>query len=540
MVWRGVAWAVLFASCAAAAQSGPQAAPSFAELEAAGAVIGRIVLKPLDIFDLDDPREDNRLFRLANRLHIQTRPETIRRQLLFKPGERVSLRRIEETERLLRSNHYLHDVQIVPLEYRDGVVDIEVRTRDTWTLDPGFSVSRAGGTSSQRAYLKDYNLLGSGVSLGISTSSNVDRAGTELEFSDHHFLAPWTALSASVGRLSDGRQWALSLARPFYALDTRWAGGAAASDSDVLNSVFEKGVRTAQYRARQQAFDAYGGWSTGWVDGWTRRFYVGVNRQASEYALEPGAAAPAMLPADRTLAGPYVRYELIEEDFDKVVNRDHIGRLEYFDRGLHLNLQLGRSFSGLGSTEESWLYSASLTKGWRSFGSHTLLVSGAMSARLDEGSRRNQLVSGSARYLVPQGKDALLSLTASGDVYRSPDLPAPLQLGGDTGLRGYPLSYQSGERRVLLTVEQRVYSDWYPFRLVRVGGAAFVDVGRAWHGLGAQTAGERTLSDLGFGLRLQSARSARGSVLHADIAAPLNARDQVKSVQFLLKSYTSF
>jgi hypothetical protein len=48
------------------------------------------------------------------------------------------------------------------------------------------------------------------------------------------------------------------------------------------------------------------------------------------------------------------------------------------------------------------------------------------------------------------------------------------------------------------------------------------------------------LSDAGFGLRVADSRSAFGNVLHIDLAFPLNARDQVKSVQFLLKSHTSF
>jgi len=30
----------------------------------------------------------------------------------------------------------------------------------------------------------------------------------------------------------------------------------------------------------------------------------------------------------------------------------------------------------------------------------------------------------------------------------------------------------------LLTVEQRFYTDWYPFRLARIGAAVFGDVGR--------------------------------------------------------------
>ena len=49
------------------------------ELEAAGARIGKIRVVTQDIFDLEDPKENNWLFRLANRLHIQTRPEVIHR-----------------------------------------------------------------------------------------------------------------------------------------------------------------------------------------------------------------------------------------------------------------------------------------------------------------------------------------------------------------------------------------------------------------------------------------------------------------------------
>ncbi|HEV7476471.1 MAG TPA: hypothetical protein VGO02_01905, partial [Burkholderiales bacterium] len=155
-------------------------APSFAELEAAGAIIGRVLIQPHDIFDLDNPKENNALFRLANRLHVTTRPSVIERDVLFKPGDRVSVRIIDETERLLRTNRYLHEVLIRPVNYRDGVVDIEVITRDTWSLDPGLSASRAGGANSNRLSLREHNLLGTGISAGISYSSNVDRAGTEV------------------------------------------------------------------------------------------------------------------------------------------------------------------------------------------------------------------------------------------------------------------------------------------------------------------------------------------------------------------------
>jgi hypothetical protein len=74
--------------------------PSLAELEAAGAVIGEIRIDNHNIFDLDDPKEDKLLFRFANWAHVRTRPQVIRSQLLFHSGEKISLRLIEESERL--------------------------------------------------------------------------------------------------------------------------------------------------------------------------------------------------------------------------------------------------------------------------------------------------------------------------------------------------------------------------------------------------------------------------------------------------------
>ncbi len=47
------------------------------------------------------PRKTYLLFRWLNALHIQTRPSVINDALLFKSGDALSVRVIEETERLL-------------------------------------------------------------------------------------------------------------------------------------------------------------------------------------------------------------------------------------------------------------------------------------------------------------------------------------------------------------------------------------------------------------------------------------------------------
>ena len=519
------------------------AVPSFAELQDAKAVVGEIRVITQNIFDLDDPKEDNALFRLANKLHIRTQPGVVRRMLLFKSGEPVSVSLIEETERLLRSNNYLYDVSIRPLAYHDGVVDIEVRTRDTWSLNPGLSFGRAGGVNSGGIGLDERNLLGTGTSLGISRSSNVDRNSTEFEISQNHAFGGWTSIAYSYAQLADGQHQTFNLARPFYALDTRWAAGVSLSKDSRIDSVYNGGVIVGQYGHRQDAAETYGGWSEGLIEGWTRRYSFGLNYQADTYELEPDLTAPPPpgVPANLTVVAPFFRYEVIEDAYRKFKNRDQIERPEYFAMGFQSRVQLGRAMTGLGSTRNLWLYSGSISNGFELRSTQTLLTSASFSGQYGDGRDEHQLLSGSVRYYVPQSKRALFYTSLSGDMTRNPDVSDILQLGGDNGLRGYPLRYQSGDRRVLLSFEERVYSDWYPFRLFRVGGAVFFDVGRAWGGeLIQNTMNPGWLSDVGFGLRILSARSAFGNVLHADVAFPLNPDPNIVSVQFLLKSKTKF
>ena len=514
--------------------------PSLAELQDAGAVVGKIRIVTDNIFDTDDPKENNPLFRLANALHLRTRPGTIERTLLFKSGEPLSVRLIEESERLLRNNRYLYDVSISPVAWHDGLADIEVRTRDTWTLDPGFSFSRAGGSNSSGISLKEYNFLGTGISLGVSRTSNVDRKGTQFDISTNHAFDGWTEIDYSYATLDDGERQSLKFGRPFYALDTRWAAGISAAKDDRIDAVYNGGDVIGEYRHRQESAEFHGGWSRGLVDGWTRRYSVGLSYQNDVYGLDPTRTAPPQIPMDQKSIGPFLRYEVIEDSYEKFRNRNSIQRVEYFLTGFSSSLQLGHAFTGLGSTRDLWLYSASVGNGYQFSGDHNLQLAGSFSGQYGDGRGERQLLSGSAQYYRPQGSRTLFYAAASAQAIHNPDIGNLLVIGGDSGLRGYPLRYQSGERRALFTLEERVYTDWYPLRLFRVGGAVFFDVGRAWGGEIVNTANPGWLSDVGFGLRLLSARSAFGNVLHADVAFPLNADANIDSVQFLLKTKASF
>jgi len=141
---------------------------------------------------------------------------------------------------------------------------------------------------------------------------------------------------------------------------------------------------------------------------------------------------------------------------------------------------------------------------------------------------------------VPQTGAYLLYFAASTDLVRSPNIADELTLGGDSGLRGYPLRYQRGTHRQLFTVEERYYTDWYPLRLFRVGFAAYYDTGRAW-GSQLGNANNAWLNDIGFGVRFLSTRASFGNVLHIDIAFPLHRTDPtIKPRQLLVTTAKTF
>src|SRR4029079_8760985 len=93
----------------------------------------------------------------------------------------------------------VYHVSIQPEAYHDGVVDIAVTTRDTWTLEPGIAFSRAGGSNSTGVSLEESNLFGTGIAVGMAYSSTVDRAGTDFSFGYNHLFDGWTQIAYSIG-----------------------------------------------------------------------------------------------------------------------------------------------------------------------------------------------------------------------------------------------------------------------------------------------------------------------------------------------------
>jgi hypothetical protein len=507
-----------------------------AALGSAPVQVGRIDVHGLPVFDPEDPEQDLWLYRQANRFRawagLDTRPDTIEELLFFREGETVSPRRIAESERELRAHHNLYDARILPKQRCGERVDFDVVTRDLWTLLPRLDITRSGGFSNFGIGVVDSNLFGLGKRLSAGYRETVDRKGWDASWIDPNFLGSHHSLVAALGDSDDGYVQILRVGLPFYSFESRFAWGLSLERTQREEPLYFRGDKFAEFGRRTELVNAFVGWSPGIVGGQQPRFRVGVVHEEHRFARTEDGFSPLPFPADRVFDYPYVAFESVEDDFELTRNLDRLQRTEDLYTGRRFAAQLGYSTQGA----NRYLYRVEFADAQhfseRTILRYALVAEGAW--RLDIDEPENLEVRATAR--IRDQQSAHWSLSGSVSYVYTDNLTPDRQLllGGDTGLRGYPLRYQLGDRRFLLSVEERYFSDLHIAKLVRVGGAVFADVGRAWFPSESSEDEFGVLANVGVGLRLESTRTQNGAVIHADLAFPLIDGPEVDPVQFVI------
>ena len=529
---------------AAAAQAAAERERAALEaLELRGATIGAINIQIDNVFNTADPAEDKRLYRWANNVHITTRPSVVEEVLLFESGDAISAQLIAESERLLRDRRYVADATITPGAYdpATNTAAVNVWMRDAWSLEPDIKLSRTGGENEFGLGLSEDNMFGRGKSMTLSYESNVDRDIRFFGYRDPNLFGSRKQLNATIVDMSDGHQYAFSTGRPFYSLDTRWSVWTDLIDDERVDFIYDLGEVIDEFRHETRYLSVAGGRSRGLIDGVALRWLAGLNFEEDLFEPNPGFGPPLLLPEDRRLVYPWGGFQWIGDDWREVSDLNDMGRIEDLSLGLNLTVRLGLATPKLDADRRATIFNFRADRGWEPGGDGNLaLLSARAETREESGDLVNTIVSLSGRYMHRNFGDELFLVSLQTVFGNHLDAENQVVLGGDTNLRGYPLRYQTGERSVLLNVEQRFYTDFYAFRLIRIGYAFFLDAGRVTGNDPRMTPNLGTLYNLGMGLRLTSPRSSSNSVVHVDLAFPINAPSDIDSVQFIIERKATF
>jgi outer membrane protein assembly factor BamA len=490
--------------------------------------IGDIKISNLPVFDLENPDENNALYRFANRWHINTKTSRISQKLLFKEGDEFSQATMDESARLLRDEKFLYDADIRPTRLCQDEVDLEVITRDVWSFTPELSFKRSGGDNEFRLGVRDTNVLGTGTQLAMLYKRDIDRKSTEFRYRDKNFRGSRKEARLTVADNDDGWRQTARLELPFYALDSRNAWLLGLERFKRIDTQYELGEEVSEVEQKAQEYSASYGWSNGLKDGVANRWSLGYSFKQLEFSPGEEFLPPLYFPIDKKLSYPFFVYERVEDKFTTSSNYDQIHRTEDLYLGQNFRFKLGLASKALGSDQDRMVIQGGLSGTLAYNGDHWLTHQfdweGLLNLETDKS--EDVLVEYSLRYFIPQTSHRSFFASLLATYSHNLNANQKVSLGGESGARAFDNRYQNGSRRWILNLEERMYTDIHLFNLIRVGWAIFIDVGRAWDPDQSDGLQDKYLADYGFGLRLSSSKADAGSVMHVDLSFPMTNKNE--------------
>jgi hypothetical protein len=487
----------------------------------------------LSVFDDDDPVPD-----LFNIFHAQTREHAIRRELLFRPGERYDAERVQETLRNLQSLPQFGVVVIVALHGSEpDRVRVVVIVRDVWSLRLNYQFQgTSNGLNFLFVNLSEDNLAGTRTRVGSLFTLQPDRyslgglvvhprvAGSKVDV----YALGRVFVNLDTGK-AEGSQATLSVYRSLISLADKWAFLAGAgwtieqtriySDRQLViskegvplsyhTSVVRGGGEVTRSFGQRQKFDLTFGTEL------VRRAYDAT--RAPDVSLETYEAfVRHELPVSDTRLSPFVMLEHKTSRFLATRDVETLSLQESFSLGQMAALRVYPALRGLGSSRDllgtvAWL---GYTLPWDNG-----LVRAVGNSSIEQADSGRSQASGQValRVVSPRlGFARLVADSALVSTYRN-YLNRKLVLGGDSRPRGYVSAIFRGASGFATTLELRTFA--INILSARIGAVAFYDVG----GTGDSVKEITLHQSVGAGLRILFPQVNR-QCFRVDWAAPLTA-----------------
>ena len=485
--------------------------------EAPAPTIESIEICVEDVFEDDGRTPDSWPYRTANRLHIETRENIIRQELLFAVGDHLDTEAVAQTERNLRALPFLRRAEIETIPTAEGYVRVRVVTSDAWSTVPEFRLAKVGNEWVWAAGANETNLLGLGKQLRLLHESGLDRDQTFMFYRDPRTFGARVTTGILLSSASDGHRVNLDATRPFFSIGTLWSFRAAFEDFDRLDPLFKDAERVAELRHIRRR---------------------GEFRVARAMKRNPTSAVRLHLAyvssEDDIAQGEDIRrfgllqlgVSSVEHRFLELTYINRFERTEDFNLGNVASSFFGISTPALGGEDlTSYSFFLGERRGLKLPGEGFVLGDISWQGRYRNDRIENGVLH--ARANVVQKLSLRKLILAKADFLYGTELDPEVQfrLGAESGLRGYPVRQFNGNRSLLLSLEGRWFLTDNIAHLVSVGIAAFFDSGFAWP-RGQPMRLSDMHSDIGVSLLLGANRvSASKPGIRIDVAYALDPID---------------
>jgi len=517
------------------------------------------------IFDLSelDPEASFRwAYGLANKVHVRTREEFIRDELLFRVGDCLDPVLLEETERLLRAYRFIGFADVFAIPQPDGTHHVNVYTRDEWTTKMDLGLRVDGGVKIEGIEVTEENFLGKGVLLRgfFKRDKEIQDLGLELE-SPRFLKTRWDA-RVSLGNTRTGNFFEEALTYPFVGevgrigalqsllwretvfsysaasvpsythlllpfLDQRWdvaVGGRFGKPGNLTVLGFGLSKESIEFRDLPMGLE-----------------YV-VDKNFSNTASVDSTGLSEIEGQIQSRRANRINFFLARRKIEFVQRRglDALRGIQDVSVGTEVFLGLGHAWKALreggGISAEDLHAQTSLFAGgaWDGWVINTQASTEARLVRTagNLGSEWKDVFAEADMLVYWQHGDEdfhtlLFRLSASGGW--AVETPFQLTLGGRAALRGYRDEVYPGAHRILMTLEDRVFLPSPSPGLVDLGLAFFLDVGHMGAGEVPFGVDSGWRGNLGVGFRL-GLPPGTTNVFRIDLAVPLGSKTQLEDV----------
>lgn len=441
----------------------------------AGKTIGEILIERRLPFDT----HGNWFERAGNKTHMLTRERVVRRDLLFKTGEKLDPQLIVRNKQLLRSRSYISDVDVtvLPDPLDSSRVDLVVRTLDSWSIgiDAGL---HSGGRTMFALY--DANIFGTGNLLRFKTNfsrKDFSYGGNMVEYEIPNVLGSFYTAQFAAGRDFYNSTLEMGLRKEFI-LPTDYEIGLTYSDDKAKRYLIEQDTSEL---VKERNLDAWGGYSR-FLPSIRSSIYLTGRYNYRRVSLRPATVGPYDHPALHDHDVLLMGLGLYREKFYTANMIYGFGTKEYLATGYKAEIEGGYSWGEF--SDEMYLGASYSTGGFRSvgyimggltLGSYIDLVSGTWShSAVDVNFRWFSNLFLLRRSRIRQ----FLSLNYTQGWNRDRGSDESIRFTRDNGLQALK-EYVTGTNRMVLNTETVVFSPYQPlgFRIAFFGFADFGLIG---------------------------------------------------------------
>ena len=513
--------------------------------------------------------------------NTHTREHVVLRELLFQEGDVYIEEDKSESERILRQKAYIGSAKIEPhWNAKSESVTIHVTITDLWSLkgafDPLPAINPEGGKFLLAA--EDFNLIGSGHFAQFRYEGEIEEGEETRHFIRSKYQIPrllnshWS-FDGEFTQSLEGNTWTsflerpqylFLLQRPQYTLKSRWSAALLVSEQIHRKRWYEKSVKTD---ISEQNLQTVFGSILRYFGDRNRQNYVGLwaESKRSRHELIERFGESEAAPVDRDIKSVGITIGRKRVTYYKTQFLRKMGQEEDFFTGSQYAFSIGYASPLYGSDRSESYARLTGISGWTR-GDHVLSttvidLSTNFTTRIERSKVRLQTSwyyidvfnAGNDIYTVDKGyrKNGFFDFHQTIVAQFATEMQFgwsgedQVNLGSDSGLRGYNPQHFDGEKMMLVRIESRTLCGGTLFskiddglgavvtfilkpfikRPVKVGlvlsATTFADVGYIWNGKRSFSLSEPK-SSVGFGLRGSFSRLSGPSIFRLGLAFPLN------------------